>query len=462
MIFCTAATISALSASQIGAQQAPSRGERGPQRAGGQPSDAMLQACTAKKAEESCVVNNADGSNQTGFCHAPEGKPLACVPAQGDNRGGGPEGQSMGQGQGRGPDQGQGPGAGAGPQGRGPGGGGGAGGPPMGENNSGTPIPSTKAYTIGVLCNYEVNKKNDQIGLTSIAKWNCDRGQRLLTANAVPDHEIGAFPNPANPNKISQQNVHFVVTTSPIAYSGPGGRVKEPVMGLNGVKFDPGTGGSCSDDITNPEQCPLGPGGGGRWNIEALGQDIFDFGEDMNNAHVQPTGAYHYHGVPNGMLSQKAKAGEEMALIGWAADGFPVYARFGYPGANMMLGTLKMMRTSYQLKQNPDTGRPSTAIIPMGAFMQDWEYVEGLGDLDQCNGRFGVTPEFPQGIYHYYATDAYPYIQRCVKGSIDSQPEVRRQGGGQGEGQGKGKRGGERGGRGGGGGGRGGGGGPGQ
>ncbi|MFC6755267.1 YHYH protein, partial [Halorubrum tibetense] len=26
--------------------------------------------------------------------------------------------------------------------------------------------------------------------------------------------------------------------------------------------------------------------------------------------------------------------------------------------------------------------------------------------------------EFPEGIYHYYATDSYPYFQRCVKGDI--------------------------------------------
>jgi hypothetical protein len=40
----------------------------------------------------------------------------------------------------------------------------------------------------------------------------------------------------------------------------------------------------------------------------------------------------------------------------------------------------------------------------------------GSGDLDECNGRMGVTPEFPDGIYHYYATDSYPFFQRCVKG----------------------------------------------
>ena len=89
-----------------------------------------------------------------------------------------------------------------------------------------------------------------------------------------------------------------------------------------------------------------------------------------------------------------------------------------------MIGALKPMRSSYRLKSTPDAGRPSAALVSMGAFMQDWEYVAGYGDLDECNGRFGSTPEFPEGIYHYYATDTYPYIQRCVKGSIESEPQA--------------------------------------
>ena len=402
----TAATLTIFCASEIDAQ----RGSPG----GGEPTKAMLKACETKQAEDSCSVSNQDGGAVAGSCRAPSGRPLACVAA------GSPGG---------------GRGAGAG----------GAGGQPKGESNSGSPISSSQAYTMGIMCNYSVDKQNQGAGLNSNADWTCARGQRLLTANGIPDHVVGQFPNLGNPNAISEQAVRFTVTTSPVTYSGPGGRVKEPVMGLNGVKFDPGTGGSCADDITDPQQCAMGPGGGGRWNIEALGQDIFDFGEDMNNAHVQPTGAYHYHGVPNGMLSADAKAGKEMAMIGWAADGFPVYARYGYPNPNVMMGALKAMQPSYRLKQQPDDGRPAVAIVPMGAFMQDWEYVEGLGDLDQCNGRFGATPDFPQGIYHYYATDAYPYIQRCVKGSIDSQPEARKATGQRGEGRGRGGRG-ERGG----------------
>ncbi|MEH6661281.1 MAG: YHYH protein [Parasphingorhabdus sp.] len=391
----------------LSAQQGPPRGQRG---GDGRPTDAMLKACSAKQADDSCTVSGEGGASTEGTCRAPQGRPLACVSAGGPN--GGP------------------------PGGGGPGG---AGGPPMGASNTGDRVSNVETYTMGILCNYAADTTNPKIGLTSKAQWACARGQRTLTANGIPDHDVGQFPSPANPNKISAQTVRFTVTTSPVQYSGPGGRVKEPVMGLNGIKFDPGTGGSCKDDITDPAQCPLGPGGGGRWNIEALGQDLFDFGEDANHAHVQPGGAYHYHGVPDGMLSADAKAGKQMAIIGWAADGFPVYARYGYPKAGVMLAALKLMAPSYRLKQTPDSGRPSVAIVPMGTFMQDWEFVEGLGDLDECNGRFGSTPEFPQGIYHYYATDAYPYVQRCVKGSIDSEPTIQRQGAGPGGGGGKGR-----------------------
>ncbi len=41
-------------------------------------------------------------------------------------------------------------------------------------------------------------------------------------------------------------------------------------------------------------------------------------------------------------------------------------------------------------------------------------------DLDQCNGRFAVTPEYPNGTYHYVLTDAFPFIPRCWMGNPDS------------------------------------------
>lgn len=392
---------------QQGGGQERGDGQRGG--GGGRPTEAMLAACGSLSEGATCSAENADGTSVAGVCMAPQGRPLACVPE------GGPDGSRSAR------------------SGTGQGGGGLSG----GQSNSGSKVPTTQAYTLGVLCSHSVTGQNTQLDFPALAQWSCANGQRLLTANSIPMHPVGQFPSNGNPNTISPQTVSYAVTTSPIALSGPGGRVKEPVMGLNGVKFDPGTAGRCDSSITDSRDCDLGRGTG-QWSIEALGQDVFDFGDDENHAHVQPSGHYHYHGIPEGMLSAEQKAGQSMALIGWAADGFPVYARFGYANPSIMTSGLAPMKTSYQLKQTPDAGRPDVSIVPMGAFTQDWEYVAGLGDLDECNGRFAVTPEFPEGIYHYYATDGYPYVQRCVKGSVDSQasrPEPR--GGGQRGGSGR-------------------------
>ena len=73
----------------------------------------------------------------------------------------------------------------------------------------------------------------------------------------------------------------------------------------------------------------------------------------------------------------------------------------------------------HALVGGPNQGTTNPNIpIPMGAFTQDYEYVDGIGDLDQCNGRFGVTPEFPNGIYYYVVTDDFPFFTRCLKGDI--------------------------------------------
>lgn len=400
---CACLTFVTLGVAGVSAQQAQSpTGPGGGDRS--RPTEAMLNACVSKQRADSCTVQNGSDT-VAGTCRAPEGRLLACVP----NR--------------------------TGP--------GGTGGPRPNQSNSGSALPATQAYTLGVLCDLSGSQLNGQLGLTSNFLWSCANGRRSLVANGIPGHQVGVFPNASNPNPISEQRVAFSTSLSPVAHSGPGGPAKEAVMGLNGVKFDPATAGTCSDGISAASRCRLAPGGGGSWNIEALGQDSFDFGEDMNNAHVQPGGIYHYHGVPTGLLSQAARDGREMALVGWAADGFPVYARYGFTGSTQISGQLRMMETSYRLKQAADPGRPSPSIIPMGAFTQDWEYVAGLGDLDECNGRFGTTPEFPGGIYHYYTTDSYPYVQRCVKGSLEftESPAGARQGNGR---RGEGERGGQR------------------
>jgi hypothetical protein len=270
----------------------------------------------------------------------------------------------------------------------------------------------------GPLCDFQQSALNSSASVqkTSTAKWTCTATTRLLAANGIPDHDVGTFPNANNPNAITEQTVTAMYTLAPMVTAtattlgGPRGTVGYI---LNGVKMDPGTGGTCNDAGTT---CDLGQRVG-NWSMEALGQTSFNFGADANNAHVQPGGAYHYHGVPVGFVA-KLNKGMAMTLIGWAADGFPVYARYGYTTATDANSSIKVMVGSYSIKSTPDANRPATTLYPMGTFAQDYQYVAGSGDLDECNGRTGVTPEFPNGTYHYYATDTYPYLQRCVKGKL--------------------------------------------
>ena len=279
----------------------------------------------------------------------------------------------------------------------------------------------TAGSTDGILCDYDYNEFNDSpsVSYTSSAQWSCVDGQRELVANGIPDHEVGEFPNSGNPNTITVQEVSASYSLTPVETdastslggpSGPTGYV------LNGVKIDAATAGSCDN---SGDDCSL-IDNSGSWSIEALGHTSFNFGTDDNNAHVQPGGVYHYHGMPEGFVAKQGGNNTTMTIIGWAADGFPIYARYGYSIASDSSSELKSITGSYQLKSEVSSSRPSTEVYALGTFAQDWEYIDGSGDLDECNGRVGVTPEFPNGIYHYYATDTYPYFQRCVTGEVEA------------------------------------------
>jgi hypothetical protein len=285
----------------------------------------------------------------------------------------------------------------------------------------GAPTIGTATTTAGVQCSYSYSAFNSSasVNATSTSAWTCNTTSRVLAANGLPDHAVGTFPNSGNPNTISAQTIAATYTLTP-TYNGTavttGGPAGVTGYVLNGVKVDAGTAGSCPANATATTACSLIDNSGG-WSIEALGQTTFNFGADTNNAHVQPGGAYHYHGMPEGFITKLGGGPTKMTLVGWAADGFPIYARYGYSVATNASSALKAVTGSYRLKTTVATTRPATTLIPLGTFAQDYEYVAGLGDLDECNGRAGVTPEFPSGVYHYYSTDTYPYFQRCIKGN---------------------------------------------
>jgi len=277
-----------------------------------------------------------------------------------------------------------------------------------------TPSPSGQTFsTDGVLCSYSTNVFNNDasVNAQSTSFWGCNGTQRSLVANGIPDHAVGTFPNAANPYSISVQSVALSYPLTAAIVTPTGAATQIPGHALNGIRFEAVSGGTCDSAGTN---CSLN-GGTGSWLIEVLGQTSFDFGIDGNNGHVGPTGAYHYHGVPEGLFASLG-GGPQMRLVGWAADGFPIYARYGYTEAGNAASVPKVLTGSYQLKATPDGGRPATSLYPLGTFTQDYQYVASSGDLDECNGRVGVTPEFPNGIYYYMITDTYPYVPRCLKG----------------------------------------------
>ena len=230
-------------------------------------------------------------------------------------------------------------------------------------------------------------------------------GQRIIQANGLPDHTPGQFPRPGNPNTISAQNYNFKVPLRPQIAAQPTSSAHWSFgVAVNGVPFEPGTA-----EFWNNER-------GSAWVYEAK-SGFINLGLDENDAHVQPTGAYHYHGLPAGLIARLGGDGKKMLLVGWAADGFPIYTAYGHADPKDANSPLKKLHASYRIKQGVRLGGPGGNYD--GKFTADYEYVRGAGDLDDCNGQFGTTPEFPQGIYHYYLTEEFPYISRLFRGTPD-------------------------------------------
>ena len=87
-------------------------------------------------------------------------------------------------------------------------------------------------------------------------------------------------------------------------------------------------------------------------------------------------------------------------VIGWAYDGNPIYGPYGYSDSENSNSAPKLLVSGYTLNSSNIIDRP---LLPSGFFVEDYEYTNS-GDLDENNGRFGKTPEFPNGVYAYFAT----------------------------------------------------------
>jgi len=90
-------------------------------------------------------------------------------------------------------------------------------------------------------------------------------------------------------------------------------------------------------------------------------------------------------------------------IIGWAYDGNPIYGCYGLNDPNDVNSGIKTLTSGYTKNSLNVEDRPSTLDFPLGFFVEDYKY-DSNGDLDRNNGRFSKTPDFPNGVYAYYAT----------------------------------------------------------
>ena len=248
---------------------------------------------------------------------------------------------------------------------------------------------------------------------------------RVISSNSIPAHKVGLFgqvQGSLNPNAIRAQNETYTITTAPAEAStftallsttgaGPnaGPQYSFGIL-FNGVELDP----VAAEPF--PHEGMMSPDVNWEWNLEATNVQI---GLDCNSAHVQPTGKYHYHGSPTLFLQDLNAPANAMTLIGYAADGFPIYYKYAYADANDSTSAVTAMSSSYRLKSGnrPGDGVTAPCDVYNGVYSNDYEYASGLGTLDEANGRNGITPEYPNGTYYYVITDEFPSIPRYFRGT---------------------------------------------
>lgn len=252
----------------------------------------------------------------------------------------------------------------------------------------------------------------DELGVTSFYEETITGTTRSITVNNIPPHNVGEFPNDQNPNAITELEETYEMTTEPVIATERHSVIElsETELWISAVLFS----GMCIE-VTTTEYFENTDTGyvNYSWNVAAL-QKVFDLGFDCNNAHVQTDGRYHTHAIPTSYIDYlEYEEGSEMIKIGYAADGFPIYYKYGYDDN----GDLVAFESGYTLKEGDRGGDGVTAPAGCydGIFMQDYEFTGGTG-LDECNGRTGKTPE-SDSEYYYVLTENWPSAPICFSGT---------------------------------------------
>jgi hypothetical protein len=272
-----------------------------------------------------------------------------------------------------------------------------------------------------------------------------------VTTTGVPSYITGPFLD-GNPSLTTNQNAIFKISLNPTVNAGAGTATTGGNIGIfingtamfdyrDGVAWNTTTNSLCGGPGFSP--CPGGPMASMSWNRDAVLAEMAGF--DCSKGHPA-MGNYHHHQNPSAfnmdltVISNVCTlydaeglyaidSSVHSPLIGFSYDGYPVYGAYGYKNADGT-GGITRIKSGYQLRNIstrtvwadgtdvPD-GPAVSVTYPLGYFREDYEFVNHAGAadyLDVHNGRFCVTPEYPNGMYCYFATvdsdwnSAYPYL----------------------------------------------------
>ncbi|MEY4974609.1 MAG: hypothetical protein RLZZ55_1402 [Bacteroidota bacterium] len=272
-----------------------------------------------------------------------------------------------------------------------------------------------------------------------------------ITTTGIPAYVTGPFLD-GNPSLATNQNAIFKLSLNPIANTGTlssttGGNIGLFINGValfdyrDGVAWNTQTNSLCGGPGNPP--CPGGPAANMPWNRDAVPAEKLGF--DCSKGHPA-MGNYHHHQNPSAfkldlqVISNicdiydadglyAIDSNQHSPLIGFAYDGFPIYGAYGYKNVDGT-GGITRIQSGYQLRNisvrthwadgtDVADGPAVSSSYPLGYFREDYEFVAHTGQgeyLDASNGRFCITPEYPNGIYCYFATvdqnwnSAYPYV----------------------------------------------------
>lgn len=247
---------------------------------------------------------------------------------------------------------------------------------------------------------------------TNVLEVQYSNSYVYVSTNSVPSYSIGPWSN--NPNDATSQGFTFKIPRNPIQNTGA---LTETPLGHTGIWTNGVSIYNAEDGMSYNNQ--------GVWYRNAYYFEGVSFDECLG--HPSPNGEYHHHISPT-CLYDATDDQTHSPIIGYAWDGFPIYGAYGYSNTDGT-GGIRRMESSFTTRNIADRttlpdgsalsaneyGPAISAQYPLGAFLEDYEYVSGLGDLDASNGRYCITPEYPSGTYAYFVTldenldPAYPY-----------------------------------------------------